>query len=269
MPSWTPRPSPPAWPPTPRPRRPSSTIPATPRAAEPRRKPCAPSPRPAGSADILLISDEVYRDLHFGVRPPSLRDVSPCGVVLGSMSKGWAAPGLRVGWAVGDPRWLAPARTVHAFAVTAASAPCQRAALALLEASGTVLPQGRREIAARAGRRSLPHGRTASASRSPLRPGPSTTGCPCPRASPRWISACGSATRPRSCWCRAPPSVREGRTTPASVSRQDPSRSGKASAGWPASIQECDPNASRGPVPCLIPRRTRWRSARRPWISKW
>ena len=54
-----------------------------------------------------------------------------------------------MGWAVGDPRWLAPARTVHAFAVTAAAAPCQRAALALLEASGTLLPEGRREIAAR------------------------------------------------------------------------------------------------------------------------
>jgi aspartate/methionine/tyrosine aminotransferase len=95
---------------------------------------------------ILLISDEVYRDLHFGTRPPSLRDAGSYGLVLGSMSKGWAAPGLRVGWAVGDPRWLTPARTVHAFAVTAASAPCQRAALALLEASGDVLPQGRREI---------------------------------------------------------------------------------------------------------------------------
>jgi len=98
---------------------------------------------------ILLISDEVYRDLYFETRPPSLRDAGSYGVVLGSMSKGWAAPGLRVGWAVGDPQWLTPARTVHAFAVTAASAPCQRAALALLEASDQVLPQGRREISIR------------------------------------------------------------------------------------------------------------------------
>jgi aspartate/methionine/tyrosine aminotransferase len=100
---------------------------------------------------ILLISDEVYRDLHFGTRPPSLRDADAYGVVLSSMSKGWAAPGLRVGWAVGDPRWLIPARTIHAFAVTAASAPCQLAALALLQASEVVLPQGQREIALRWG----------------------------------------------------------------------------------------------------------------------
>jgi len=101
------------------------------------------------SRGILLISDEVYRDLYFGMRPPSLRELGSYGVVLSSVSKGWGAPGLRVGWAVGDPAWLAPARTLHAFAVTAASAPAQRAALALLEASGEILPQGRREISAR------------------------------------------------------------------------------------------------------------------------
>lgn len=98
---------------------------------------------------ILLLSDEVYRELHFGPRPPGLRDVGQHGLVLGSLSKGWAAPGLRVGWAVGDPRWLAPARTVHAYAATAAPAPCQRAAIALLEDSEAILAQGRREISVR------------------------------------------------------------------------------------------------------------------------
>lgn len=98
---------------------------------------------------VLLISDEVYRDLHFGARPPSLRDASDYGIVLSSVSKGWAAPGLRVGWAVGDPAWLAPARTIHAFAVTAAAAPAQRAALALLEASEEVLSAGRSEVTTR------------------------------------------------------------------------------------------------------------------------
>jgi len=98
---------------------------------------------------ILLLSDEVYRDLHFGVRPPSLRDASSYGLVLSSVSKGWAAPGLRVGWALGDPAWLAPARTLHSFAVTAASATTQRAALALLEHSDEVLSASRREMTMR------------------------------------------------------------------------------------------------------------------------
>ncbi len=95
---------------------------------------------------VLLISDEVYRDLHFGVRAPSLRDVTDRGVVTSSVSKGWGAPGLRVGWAVGDPAWLVPARTVHGYAVTGTATPAQWAALALIEHSETVLAEARAAI---------------------------------------------------------------------------------------------------------------------------
>jgi aspartate/methionine/tyrosine aminotransferase len=98
---------------------------------------------------ILLISDEVYRDLHFGVRTPSLRDVSDRGVVTSSVSKGWGAPGLRVGWAVGDPAWLVPARTVHGYAVTGTATPAQWAALALIEHSDTVLAEARAAVSLR------------------------------------------------------------------------------------------------------------------------
>ena len=95
---------------------------------------------------LLLISDEVYRDLHFGARPPSLRDVTDQGVVVSSVSKGWGAPGLRVGWAVGDPRWLLPARTVHGYAVTGTATPAQWAALALIEHSDAILAEARGAI---------------------------------------------------------------------------------------------------------------------------
>jgi aspartate/methionine/tyrosine aminotransferase len=98
---------------------------------------------------ILLISDEVYRDLHFGTRGPTLRDVSRSGVVVSSVSKGFGAPGLRVGWAVGDPKWLDPARAVHNHAVTSAAITSQRAALALLEAADVVLPAAREELSRR------------------------------------------------------------------------------------------------------------------------
>ena len=98
---------------------------------------------------VLLISDEVYRDLYFGPRPPTLREVSDHGVVVTSVSKGWGAPGLRVGWIVGDPDILASARLVHGYAVTAAATDCQRAATALVQESGVILPAARREIGAR------------------------------------------------------------------------------------------------------------------------
>lgn len=98
---------------------------------------------------VLLISDEVYRDLHFGPRPPTLREVSDHGVVVTSVSKGWGAPGLRVGWIVGDPEVLAPARVVHGNACTAAAVPCQRAAQALIEHSPEILPAARAELQTR------------------------------------------------------------------------------------------------------------------------
>jgi aspartate/methionine/tyrosine aminotransferase len=95
---------------------------------------------------LLLISDEVYRDLHFGVRAPSLRDVTDRGVVTSSVSKGWGAPGLRVGWAVGDPAWLTSARVVHGYAVTGTATPAQWAALALLEHSEAILAEARAAV---------------------------------------------------------------------------------------------------------------------------
>ena len=95
---------------------------------------------------VLLISDEVYRDLHFGARCPSLRDVTDQGVVTSSVSKGWGAPGLRVGWALGDPAWLAPARVVHGYAVTGTATPAQWAALALIEHSEAILAEARAAV---------------------------------------------------------------------------------------------------------------------------
>jgi len=95
------------------------------------------------AAGVLLLSDEVYRELCLGGRGPSLRDVTDTGLVLGSVSKAWGAPGLRVGWAIGDPAWLAPARLVHAYMVTAPARPAQLAAQALLEASAEVLAEAK------------------------------------------------------------------------------------------------------------------------------
>ncbi len=97
---------------------------------------------------LLLISDEVYRELTIGQPQPSLRETG-LGVVVESLSKAWAAPGLRIGWCVGDPRWLQPARVVQGFTVIAAATPSQRAATALLRAGEPVLEEGRRQLRVR------------------------------------------------------------------------------------------------------------------------
>ncbi len=96
--------------------------------------------------DVLLVSDEVYAELWVDGPPASLRDVTHTGVVLGSMSKAFGAPGLRIGWVTGDPEVLAPARLVHNAMTTAPSRLSQRAALALLGAAGEVLPAAREQL---------------------------------------------------------------------------------------------------------------------------
>ncbi|BDU71647.1 pyridoxal phosphate-dependent aminotransferase [Mesoterricola silvestris] len=98
---------------------------------------------------VLLISDEVYRDLRLGEPAPSLREVTGDGIVLGSVSKAWGAPGLRVGWALGAAPLLAPARLVHAYMVTAPARTSQLAALALVRESETVLAQAREHLRVR------------------------------------------------------------------------------------------------------------------------
>ncbi|MGB3830221.1 MAG: pyridoxal phosphate-dependent aminotransferase [Ornithinimicrobium sp.] len=99
--------------------------------------------------DIIVLSDEVYRELHSGRPQPSLRHVTDAGVVTESVSKAWAAPGLRVGWAIGPPHLLAPARLVHNAMTTAPARPSQVAAAALLRASEHVLAHSRAELDAR------------------------------------------------------------------------------------------------------------------------
>lgn len=95
---------------------------------------------------VLLVSDEVYRPLSADGTCPGLRSshslaTSPSAVglsiddgavVLGSLSKGWALPGLRVGWMVADPEILEPCRRAHAWAMTSAAGPTQALAAELV-----------------------------------------------------------------------------------------------------------------------------------------
>ncbi|GAA1185320.1 hypothetical protein GCM10009584_29190 [Ornithinimicrobium humiphilum] len=99
----------------------------------------------------VLVSDEVYRELWVGERPAGLHEAAgpDAGIVLGSVSKAYGAPGLRVGWAVGDPALLAPARVVHNAMTTAPAGPSQRAATALLRASASVLEEAREHVQVR------------------------------------------------------------------------------------------------------------------------
>ena len=84
----------------------------------------------AAEHDLLVISDEVYREIYFGERPPSYLDVSTDGVVVSSFSKFASMTGWRLGWAVCTPERMEPIRVIHQYAVTCAPAHSQKAAVA-------------------------------------------------------------------------------------------------------------------------------------------
>ena len=84
----------------------------------------------AAEHELLVISDEVYREIYFGERPPSYLDVSTDGVVVSSLSKFASMTGWRLGWAVAAPERIEPIRVIHQYAVSCAPAHSQKAALA-------------------------------------------------------------------------------------------------------------------------------------------
>jgi aspartate aminotransferase len=86
----------------------------------------------ADTHDLVVISDEVYREFHYRVPCPSFLDVSDRGLVINSLSKTEAMTGWRIGWVVGPPEFIGAITAVNQHSVTCAPALSQRAALRAL-----------------------------------------------------------------------------------------------------------------------------------------
>jgi aspartate/methionine/tyrosine aminotransferase len=88
---------------------------------------------------VLVLADEVYRELYYGSDPPvSIARFHPHTLVAGSLSKSNAVTGLRIGWLAGPAEVIAGATKVHQFVNTAATTFSQRVALALFERTGAL-----------------------------------------------------------------------------------------------------------------------------------
>lgn len=90
-----------------------------------------------GRSEIVILADEVYRELYYGEGTPS----SPARfhertLIAGSLSKSNSLTGLRLGWLAGPPDLVAAATRVHQFMNTAASTFSQRVAIELFSGSG-------------------------------------------------------------------------------------------------------------------------------------
>ncbi len=92
----------------------------------------------AGEHGIWVLSDEIYRRLHYasgGAAAPSVLDIDgrPAHVVaLDGMSKAFSMPGWRVGWAVGPEDVVRQAADLQSQTTSAAAGPSQYASAAIL-----------------------------------------------------------------------------------------------------------------------------------------
>jgi aspartate aminotransferase len=94
----------------------------------------------AGEHGIWILSDEIYRRLHYDGSPaPSVFDVQdrPDHVVaMDGMSKAFSMPGWRIGWAVGPAELIKKAADLQSQTTSAAAGPSQFAAAAVLASEG-------------------------------------------------------------------------------------------------------------------------------------
>ena len=89
--------------------------------------------------DMLLISDEIYDQLVYGIDHvcvPGLRGMRDRTILLGGFSKDYAMTGWRIGYACAPPDLLAAMRKVHQYTIMSAPTTGQAAAVVALRQGG-------------------------------------------------------------------------------------------------------------------------------------
>ncbi|MGD2048984.1 MAG: aminotransferase class I/II-fold pyridoxal phosphate-dependent enzyme [Chloroflexota bacterium] len=98
--------------------------------------------------DLLLISDEIYDRLVYGVQHtcvPSLPGMRDRTILLGGFSKDYAMTGWRLGYACANLELLAAMRKVHQYTIMSAPTMAQAAGIAALEVGNKYVEQMRDE----------------------------------------------------------------------------------------------------------------------------
>ena len=86
--------------------------------------------------DLLILSDEIYDQLVYGVAHtcvPSLPGMRDRTILLGGFSKNYAMTGWRIGYACANPELLGAMRKVHQYTIMSAPTTAQAAAVAALK----------------------------------------------------------------------------------------------------------------------------------------
>lgn len=100
----------------------------------------------AEEKNLLLISDEIYDQLVYGVEHtcvPALPGMKDRTILLGGFSKNYAMTGWRIGYACANPDLLSAMRKVHQYTIMSAPTTAQKAAIVALEAGAPLVEQMR------------------------------------------------------------------------------------------------------------------------------
>ncbi len=103
--------------------------------------------RIARERGLVLVSDEIYREIHYTKQPPpSITEVNGDAAILSGVSKMASMTGWRVGWVLGPAELVDRVTVMHQCTSICASTLSQRAALKLFS------PEGAQEVEHQRGR---------------------------------------------------------------------------------------------------------------------
>lgn len=71
--------------------------------------------------DLIVISDEIYRELYLRERPHSMSEFYKKTIVISGLSKSHCMTGWRIGWAIGDKEFIKEITVAHQFISTCAN----------------------------------------------------------------------------------------------------------------------------------------------------
>ncbi|MEA2489815.1 MAG: hypothetical protein QOH21_1607 [Acidobacteriota bacterium] len=77
--------------------------------------------RQIADSGVLVVSDEVYREIWYEAPPPSMLGMGPNVIVLNGLSKSHSMTGLRLGWIHARAAVIQPIITAHQYIATCAS----------------------------------------------------------------------------------------------------------------------------------------------------
>ena len=102
----------------------------------------------AAAHDLVVISDELYDQLVYGVEHvcfPALPGMRPRTILLGGFSKNYAMTGWRIGFAAGPLELIEGLVRIHQYTIMSAPTPAQAAALVALRSGAPHVEEMRQE----------------------------------------------------------------------------------------------------------------------------